>query len=131
MADRPSQTSGEVQVLMLALLKENRDDTKTMIADLATIKAESSATKDTVAEVQTQLAAGALKFHDHDSRLRVLESRAPTPMAIPVQPAEPATDRHTRRGALRIQLPDAATMVKIGALIGALIVGIFGGKALG
>jgi hypothetical protein len=112
-----STSSGEVQVLVLKLLEENRADNKTLLAGQATLNAN-------VGEVKAQLASGGERMTRIESRLEAVEKREPTP------PPRRNDQRDIQTDVIRKPKLDPALLVKIGMLIGAIIAGFLASKAV-
>jgi hypothetical protein len=113
-----TKDSGEVQVLVLKLLEENRADNKTLLAGQATLNAN-------VGEVKAQLITGHDRMNRFESRLEAVEKREPTP------PPRRNDQRDIQTDVIRKPTKlDLAMWVKIGTLIGAALAGVLASKAV-
>ena len=135
MADQ--RPSGEIQVLILDLLKEQRSDMKS-------IAANTQATALDIAEIKGDLRVGKQVMDDHTERIKALENARPCLAKIKddessddyrpsstkrkaVKPAAEA-DTETLKGKRKPQ--DYGLWIKIGLLIGAAAAGAMAGKAV-
>ncbi len=133
MADQ--RPSGEIQVLILDLLKEQRSDMKS-------IAANTQATALDIAEIKGDLRVGKQVMDDHTERIKALENARPC--LAKIKDDESSDDYRpssTKRKAVRAEADtetlkvkrkpqDYGLWIKIGLLIGAAAAGAMAGKAV-
>jgi hypothetical protein len=128
-------TSGEINVLILDLLREQR-------ADVKAVAATTQATAVAVAGINGKLEVGEQRMDDHQRRLEQLErsKRRPDdddsgtdyrPSSTKRKAVRPAAEAETETLTVKKKpAQDYSTWIKIGLLIGAVIAGAMAGKAV-